>query len=74
MVEAYPIQYTTGHRSPLQAGFGLGSNALTRLDAAMKEWIGLVVYRLTDKTDQLFPAPLATDPSPARDKLTGVND
>jgi uncharacterized SAM-binding protein YcdF (DUF218 family) len=74
MVEAYPIQYTTGHRSPLQAAFGLGSNALTRLDAAMKEWIGLVVYRLTDKTDQLFPAPVATDPSSARDKLTGVND
>ena len=57
MVEAYPIQYTTGHRSRLQPAFGLGSNALTRLDAAMKEWIGLVVYRLTGKTNQLFPAP-----------------
>jgi uncharacterized SAM-binding protein YcdF (DUF218 family) len=56
-VEAYPIQYTTGDRSLLQTAFGLGSEALTRLDAAMKEWIGLVVYRLTDKTDQLFPAP-----------------
>ena len=56
-VEAYPIQYTTGHRSPFQTGFGLGSNALNLLDAAMKEWIGLVVYRLTDKTNQLFPAP-----------------
>ncbi len=56
-VEAYPIQYTTGGRSRLQPGFGLGSEALTRLDAAMKEWIGLVVYRLTDKTNQLFPAP-----------------
>src|SRR5262249_15669220 len=58
MVEGYRIQYTTGDRSPLQAGFALGSYALTRLDAAMKEWIGLVVYRLTDKTDQLFPAPI----------------
>jgi uncharacterized SAM-binding protein YcdF (DUF218 family) len=56
-VEGYPIQYTTGHRSRLQRGFSLGSEALTRLDAAMKEWIGLVVYRLTDKTSQLFPAP-----------------
>ena len=54
-VEAYPIQYMTGHKSP--TGFGLASNALTLLDAAMKEWIGLVVYRLTDKTSQLFPAP-----------------
>jgi uncharacterized SAM-binding protein YcdF (DUF218 family) len=56
-VEAYPIQYTTGHRSRLQRGFSLGSEALTRLDAAMREWMGLVVYRLTDKTNQLFPAP-----------------
>jgi uncharacterized SAM-binding protein YcdF (DUF218 family) len=56
-VEGYPIQYTTGDRSRLQTSFGLGANALTRLDAAMKEWIGLVVYRLTDKTNQLFPAP-----------------
>lgn len=56
-VEAYPIQYTTGRRSPFQIGFGPGSNALSLLDAAMKEWIGLIVYRLTDKTNQLFPAP-----------------
>jgi uncharacterized SAM-binding protein YcdF (DUF218 family) len=56
-VEGYPIQYTTGDRSLLQTAFGLGSHALTRLDAAMKEWIGLVVYRLTDKTNQLLPAP-----------------
>src|SRR5262249_23000038 len=57
MVEGYPIQYTTGHRSPLQPGFSLSSEALTRLDAAMKEWIGLFVYRLIDKTSELFPEP-----------------
>jgi uncharacterized SAM-binding protein YcdF (DUF218 family) len=56
-VEGYPIQYTTGNRSRLQIAFVLGAHALDRLDAAMKEWIGLVVYRLTDKTNQLFPAP-----------------
>jgi uncharacterized SAM-binding protein YcdF (DUF218 family) len=56
-IEAYPIQYSMGDRSSLQLGFGLGSESLTRLDAAMKEWIGLVVYRLTDKTSELFPAP-----------------
>jgi uncharacterized SAM-binding protein YcdF (DUF218 family) len=56
-VEGYPIHYTTGNRSLLRTAFGLGSEALTRLDAAMKEWIGLVVYRLTDRTNQLFPAP-----------------
>jgi len=56
-VEGYPIQYTTGDRSRLQTASGLGANALTRLDAAMKEWIGLVVYRLTGKTNELFPSP-----------------
>jgi uncharacterized SAM-binding protein YcdF (DUF218 family) len=56
-VEAYPIQYTTGDRSSLQTGYGPGANALTRIDVAMKEWIGLVVYRLADKTKELFPAP-----------------
>jgi uncharacterized SAM-binding protein YcdF (DUF218 family) len=60
-VEAYPIKYTTGHRSPFQTGFGLRSNALTLLDAAMKEWMGLVVYWLTDKTNELFPAPRSTE-------------
>jgi uncharacterized SAM-binding protein YcdF (DUF218 family) len=56
-VEAYPTQYTTREGSYLKTAFGLGSNALTRLDAAMKEWIGLLVYRLTGKTSELFPAP-----------------
>ena len=55
-VEGYPIQYTTGYRWGLQTAFGLGADALTRLDAAMKEWTGLVVYRLTGKTNELFPS------------------
>ena len=48
-VEAYPTLYTSRDT--------LGSEALIRLDAAMKEWIGLVVYRLTGRTSELFPAP-----------------
>jgi uncharacterized SAM-binding protein YcdF (DUF218 family) len=56
-VEAYPIRYTTGGRLRLWIGFGLASETLTRLDAGMKEWIGLVVYWLTGKTNALFPAP-----------------
>jgi uncharacterized SAM-binding protein YcdF (DUF218 family) len=56
-VEDYPIQYTTGDRSRLQTAFALRASALARLDAAMKEWIGLVVYRLTGKTNELFPSP-----------------
>ena len=56
-VEAYPTQFTAREGSNLDTAFGLGSNALYRLDVATKEWIGLVVYRLMGKTSELFPAP-----------------
>jgi uncharacterized SAM-binding protein YcdF (DUF218 family) len=49
-VEAYPTLYTA-------PGITLSSNALYTLDTAMKEWIGLLIYRATGKTDELFPAP-----------------
>ena len=49
-VEAYPILYTG-------AETGVSTWALSTLDAAMKEWMGLLVYRATGKTDELFPAP-----------------
>jgi len=39
-VEAYPTEYTTGKISYLQTVFGLSSGALSRLDIAMKEWLG----------------------------------
>jgi uncharacterized SAM-binding protein YcdF (DUF218 family) len=47
-VEAYPILYTAPDT---------GLRALSMLDTAMKEWIGLLLYRATGKTDELFPAP-----------------
>jgi hypothetical protein len=30
---------------------------MSDFDAAAKEWIGLVAYRLMGKTDALFPGP-----------------
>jgi hypothetical protein len=30
---------------------------LQRTDVAVREWIGLVVYRITGKTAELFPSP-----------------
>jgi uncharacterized SAM-binding protein YcdF (DUF218 family) len=47
-VEAYPTAYSTRGN--------LGSKALVQLDAAIKEWIGLVAYRVTGRTSELFPA------------------
>jgi uncharacterized SAM-binding protein YcdF (DUF218 family) len=55
---AFPVDYRTTGRN----GWGWRpdrhiADALEFFDAATHEWIGLVVYRLTGKTDALFPAP-----------------
>ena len=55
-VVPYPIEFAID-RSHLFAGFALGSTALSQLDTAAKEWIGLIAYRLMGKTDALFPGP-----------------
>jgi uncharacterized SAM-binding protein YcdF (DUF218 family) len=55
-VEPYPVDWATPPRLRLvllrNAGFGIGMT-----DKAAHEWIGLVIYRLTGRTDALFPAP-----------------
>jgi uncharacterized SAM-binding protein YcdF (DUF218 family) len=53
-VEPYPVGFETGSAAGTLS-FGSGSTALSQLDAAAKEWIGLVAYRLMGKTDALFP-------------------
>jgi uncharacterized SAM-binding protein YcdF (DUF218 family) len=55
-VEPYPAEFKTARSYPF-AGFAPGSEALSNLDTAAKEWVGLVAYRLLGKTDALFPAP-----------------
>jgi uncharacterized SAM-binding protein YcdF (DUF218 family) len=56
-VEAYPVDWRT--RGPIDAArpFGSLSEGLRRTDEAAHEWIGLLGYRLTGKTNELFPAP-----------------
>ena len=56
-VEAYPVDWRT--RGSLDAArfFGSLSEGLARTDTALHEWAGLLIYRLTGKTKQLFPAP-----------------
>lgn len=54
---AFPVDYRT---SGSLSNWSLRNNApemLKLVDVAAHEWIGLLVYRLTGKTDALFPAP-----------------
>jgi len=44
------------HRNYANA-FAPGSKALSQLDTAAKEWIGLIAYRIMGKSDALFPGP-----------------
>jgi len=56
-IEAYPVDWRT--RGPIDATHPFPSlgDGLRRTDTAMREWIGLMVYRLTGKTKELFPGP-----------------
>ena len=56
-VTAYPVDYRTRGARDLWKPFDSVSEGLRRLDLAAKEWIGLAGYRLTGRTDALFPAP-----------------
>jgi len=56
-VEAYPVNWhTTGRRDAARL-FASFTEGLEMTDYAVHEWLGLVAYRLTGKTSELFPAP-----------------
>jgi uncharacterized SAM-binding protein YcdF (DUF218 family) len=56
-VEAYPVDWRT--RGPIDAvrPFVSLGDGLRRTDTAVREWVGLLAYRLTGKTMELFPGP-----------------
>jgi uncharacterized SAM-binding protein YcdF (DUF218 family) len=56
-VLAYPVDHRTAGWGDAWRWFSTVSDGLRRTDVAMREYVGLVVYRLTERTDQLFPAP-----------------
>lgn len=56
-VVAYPVDFRTfGDSRDFNVSFS-ALDSFQRLEPALHEWIGLVAYRLTGKTDALFPAP-----------------
>ncbi len=56
-VEAYPVDWRTRGPIDLVLPFESVTAGLRRTDTAVHEWVGLVAYRLTGRTAELFPAP-----------------
>ena len=56
-VAAYPVDYRTAGREDAARLNSFASQGLTEFDLAVKEWIGLIAYRLTGYTDAWMPGP-----------------
>jgi uncharacterized SAM-binding protein YcdF (DUF218 family) len=56
-VEAYPVDWRTRGWVDATMPFDKLSAGLGTTDTALHEWAGLVAYRLTGRSDALFPAP-----------------
>lgn len=53
----YPVDYRTVGGDELVRPFRTMSDGLRRLDVAVREYVGLAAYRLTGRSDALFPGP-----------------
>jgi uncharacterized SAM-binding protein YcdF (DUF218 family) len=56
-VEAFPVDYRTRGAIDVLRPFSPLSDGLRRTDTATREWIGLLIYRTTGRTAELFPSP-----------------
>ena len=56
-VEPYPVDWRVGSRADLLTFTNFSVDGLARTDTGLREWIGLVAYRLVGRTDALLPGP-----------------
>ena len=56
-VEAFPVDYRTRGAIDLLRPFATLGDGLRRTDTAAREWVGLVMYRLAGRSDEMFPGP-----------------
>jgi len=56
-VEPYPVDWRTGRRGDLLRFSDHFAERLALVDAAAREWMGLLAYWITGKTSDLFPGP-----------------
>ena len=57
VVEAFPVDYRTRGAIDLLRPFSTLGDGLRRTDTAAREWVGLLAYRLSGRTAELFPSP-----------------
>lgn len=55
-VTAYPVDFRTVASRNLTVPFIAVSEGLRRFDVASREWVGLLAYYFTDRTDALLPS------------------
>jgi uncharacterized SAM-binding protein YcdF (DUF218 family) len=56
-VEPYPVDWRVGGPEDLYSFTNVAADGLGRTDTAVREWLGLVAYRLTGRIDELLPGP-----------------
>jgi uncharacterized SAM-binding protein YcdF (DUF218 family) len=56
-VEAFPVDYRTRGAIDLLRPFATLGDGLRRTDTAAREWVGLLAYRFSGRTAELFPSP-----------------
>jgi len=56
-VEAYPVDWRMAGRKDLFTFTRVGADGLARTDVAVREWIGLLTYRMLGRTGELLPGP-----------------
>jgi hypothetical protein len=57
-VEAYPVDWRTRGPQDALKPFATVGDGMRRTDTAVREWVGLAIYWLTDRSSELFPGPL----------------
>ncbi len=62
-VEPWPVDYRTRGPEDFSKPFDKVSEGLRRVDTATREWVGLLAYWATGRTNALFPSPDRTGDS-----------
>lgn len=56
-VQAYPVDWRVGTREDLFKYYVVANDGLQLIDIGVREWFGLIAYRISGATDVLFPGP-----------------